>query len=109
MSTIYNRKVKTTKGGTLNISKSGLSHSQKVGKFTFNSNGRVSYNSSIKGLSFKMNIFMALIFIPTYWHMRFLFFITIKLPFILVKFTFNQVIKLIKRIATKQDSIHSLA
>ena len=67
MAVRYQRKVKTGKDQHINVSKSGVSISQRVGRFTYNSRGTVSYNSSIKGLSFRMNIGVALMFIPTYW------------------------------------------
>jgi hypothetical protein len=86
MSTRYQRKVKTNQDGHINVSKSGISQSQKVGKFTFNSKGTVSYNSSIKGLSFRMNILMGLAFIPVYYMVKATIFLFIKLPFRILMF-----------------------
>ena len=101
MSVRYQRKIKTNDGGHVNVSKSGLSHSQKAGKFTFNSRGTVSFNSSVKGLSFRMNILTALCFIPAYYFVKFGLFITLKLPFRIIKFTFEQLVLLIKFIIKK--------
>lgn len=53
MATRYQRRVKTGEKSRINISKSGLSHSVKEGRWTINSRGYLSYNSGIKGLSFR--------------------------------------------------------
>ena len=101
MAVRYHRKVKTNSKGNLNISKSGISHSQKVGKFTFNSRGTVSYNSSIKGLSFRMNILVGLLFIMFYWLVKLGIFMIVKLPYILIKFISKQLVVFVKLILKK--------
>lgn len=68
MSVRYHRKVKSNKNGHLNVSKSGVSYSQKAGRFTFNSKGTVSYNSKLTGLSLRMKMLVfILLFIPVYF------------------------------------------
>ena len=102
MSVRYQRKVKVGKDSHINVSKSGLSVSQKAGRFTFNSRGTVSYNSSTKGLSFRMNIGVALMFIPTYWLAKGTWFM-IKLPFKITWFILKQSFKLVKMLIKKKD------
>ena len=50
MSIRFHRKI-GWKNAYLNISKSGISSSFKIGDLTFNSRGRITYNTPIKGLS----------------------------------------------------------
>lgn len=102
MSIRYHRKKKTNEGGHINISKSGISHSQKVGKFTFNSRGTMSYNSSIKGLSFRTNIIGGLIFIPLYWITKFFIYVGFKLPYRIIVFLIKQPINLIKYLINRK-------
>lgn len=93
----YQRKIKANKNGHINVSKSGLSHSQKIDKFTFNSNGTVSYNSSIKGLSFRMNTFIGLCVMPIYYLIKLSIFVLIKLPIKLI-------VLLAKKLAKKNSN-----
>jgi hypothetical protein len=83
MSTRFHRRIKTNSGGHLNFSKSGVSHSQKVGVYTFNSRGTVSYNSSIKGLSFRMKTPVWFLFAPLRLFAKAVLWM-IKLPFALL-------------------------
>ncbi len=101
MSVRFHRKKKINKGGHINISKSGLSHSQKVGKFTFNSRGSISYNSSIKGLSFRTNIISGIIFILFYWITKLFIYVILKLPYRIIVFLMKQPIYLIKYLINK--------
>tara|TARA_X000000950_G_scaffold284273_2_gene387030 strand:- start:1064 stop:1366 length:303 start_codon:yes stop_codon:yes gene_type:complete len=96
MAVRFQRKVKAGKNRHVNVSKSGLSVSQKAGRFTFNSRGTVSYNSSVKGLSFRMNIGVALLFIPTYWMFKALWFF-VTLPFKATWFLLKLPFKLLKK------------
>lgn len=52
----YNRRIKICKGLTLNVGKKGISTSVKVGKVTYNSKGRLSVKTGIKGLSYSTNL-----------------------------------------------------
>ena len=52
----FHRKIKLGKGMNLNISKSGISTSTKIGKTTFNSRGKITYNTPVKGLSLQTNL-----------------------------------------------------
>jgi len=98
MSIRYHRKVKTNTGGHINISKSGISHSQKVGKFTFNSRGMMSFNSSVKGLSLRFpTIFGVFVFIPLYYGFKGVLFLFIKLPIRIMKDLLNKVLGLFQR------------
>ena len=103
MAVRYHRKVKSNEGGHINISKSGLSHSQKIGKFTFNSRGTMSYNSSIKGLSFRCNVLFGVVgFIPFYYLTKATIFVFFKLPFRLIAFLIKQPINLVKFLLKKK-------
>ena len=83
MATRFQRQVKTNKGGRINVSKSGLSQSQKAGAFTFNSRGTVSYNSSVKGLSFRMPMVAFFAFAPIYYTLKVMWW-CVALPFKLI-------------------------
>lgn len=48
----YRRRISTGKGTTLNVSKSGVSESKKIGRVTLNSRGGGSIRLG-KGLSFR--------------------------------------------------------
>lgn len=52
----FHRKIKLGKGINLNISKSGISTSTKIGKTTLNSRGKITYNTPVKGLSLQANL-----------------------------------------------------
>jgi hypothetical protein len=85
MATRYHRRLKTSEKGHINVSKGGLSYSQKLGKFTMNSGGTVSFNSSVKGLSFRMSFVQALVFVPAYYLSK-PFLSLIRLIFRLIKY-----------------------
>ena len=42
MGLIFRKRVKTSKNGSINLSKSGASYSHRIGPFTINSRGRIS-------------------------------------------------------------------
>ena len=93
----FQRRLTTNNGWTLNVSKTGLSQSQRVGKFTFNSRGIITFNSSIKGLSFRMPTMVGLIFIPVYWvsklcllPLKFTWWV-IKSPFKLIRWGYRKI------------------
>lgn len=97
MAVRFHRKKKVAKDTHLNISKSGLSVSKKAGRFTFNSRGTVSYNSSVKGLSFRMPTIPAvLFFIPSYYIIKGSWWL-FKLPFRATWFILKLPFKLLKK------------
>jgi len=89
MATRFQRQVKANKGGRINVSKSGVSHSQKFQRFTFNSRGTVSYNSSVKGLSFRMPLVGFFAFAPIYFSLKIVWWCC-SLPFKLIGRAINK-------------------
>ena len=84
MATRYQRRIKTGENSRINVSKSGLSYSVKEGRWTINSRGYLTYNSGIKGLSFRTKNPLAVII---YYLTKMTWFIlkwTIFLPFTLL-------------------------
>jgi len=84
MATRFHRQVKTGDKSRINVSKSGMSYSVKEGRWTINTKGFLTYNSSIKGLSFRTKNPIAILL---YYSVRLLWFPlkwTIFLPFTLL-------------------------
>lgn len=53
----FQKRVKLSKSTSMNVSKSGVSFTQKLGKFlTINSRGRVTFSLPKTGLSYQINL-----------------------------------------------------